>query len=349
MRPHSATIRHRIGTKPRGLNSTKPLSSNGRGVLLLPLATVRPGNVETDSMQAGEAPIGHLYDVEGRPLLLHQSGSGRPAVVFVPGAGLVGLDYLNIHDQVSRLTTSVIYDRAGTGWSGPVELPRTASAVSDELRSLLCTAGVSPPYLLVGHSLGGIYVRRYAQRFPGEVAGILFLDPAHEDYATAMPKQSLFGTLQQWIAVVRVLPRFKRFYRDMFERMFAKWPDSIRAALIDYHLGSLKKSLEEWPARSRKNLKGELLDEIHRGGDMPDVPVIVLVAMGLDPFMAAFMPESYLREVNRRKQIVYTRLAESVARGEQRAVENAGHTTIHTDCPDAVMQALRDLLDRVDR
>jgi len=132
----------------------------------------------------GTPPIGRLYDVNGRHLLLHRSGTGAPSAVFVPGAGLIGLDYLKIHDQVSQLTTSVLYDRGGTGWSDALELPRTASAVTDELRQLLRAAAVPTPYLLVGHSLGGIYVRRYAQRFPSEVAALLLLDPAHEDYAT---------------------------------------------------------------------------------------------------------------------------------------------------------------------
>src|SRR5579872_2061219 len=95
-------------------------------------------------------PLGRLYDVAGRRLALYQSGTGGPPVVVVPGAGLVGLDYLNIHDRVADFTTSVIYDRAGTGWSDPVELPRTATAVSTELRNLLHAAGMPAPYLLVG-------------------------------------------------------------------------------------------------------------------------------------------------------------------------------------------------------
>ena len=80
----------------------------------------------------------------------------------------------------------------------------------------------------------------------------------------------------------------------MFERMFAQWPDSIRERLIEYHLRSLRKSLQEWPARSRRNPENELVNEVRHGGDIPDVPLIVLTAMGLDPFMAAFMPEPFL-------------------------------------------------------
>jgi len=137
--------------------------------------------------------------------------------------------------------------------------------------------------------------------------------------------------------------------RGIFEQMLAAWPDSIRESLIDYHLRSLRKSLEEWPARSRTTAKGELLDEIRHGGNMPDVPLIVLIAMGIDPFMAALMPESYLRALNARKHIIYKPLVESVPRGEQRTLEDAGHSTIHTDRPDAVVKAIRDLVTRVNR
>ena len=291
----------------------------------------------------GAPPIGRLYNVEGRQLLLHQSGTGGPAVVFAPGAGCMGLDYLNIHDQVSQFTTSVLYDRAGTGWSDQVDLPRSATEVADELRSLLNAAGVPAPYLLVGHSLGGIYTRRYAQRFPDEMAGLLFLEPAHEDFPAIMPKQTLLGKLRQVFALVRVLVHLKRFYRGLFERMFAEWPDSIRERLIECHLRLWRVGLREV-----KN-QNELYDEVRRGGDMPDVPLLVLTAMGIDQFQTAFMPESYLREMNDGKLTLYRALAESVPRGENRVLENAGHVTIHTDRPDAVVQAIQDLLDRVDR
>ena len=291
----------------------------------------------------GAPPIGHLYDVQGRQLLLHQSGTGGPAVVFAPGAGCIGLDYLNIHDQVSQFTTSVLYDRAGTGWSDQVDLPRSATEVADELQSLLHAAGVPAPYLLVGHSLGGVYTRRYAQRFPEEMAALLFLEPAHEGFPGIMPKQTLLAKLRQGFAIIRVLLHLKRFYRGLFERMFAQWPDSMRERLIEYHLRSWRMGLRE-----AKN-QSELYEEVRRGGNMPDVPLLVLTAMGIDQFQTAFMPESYVREMNEGKRVLYAALAKSVPRGEQRVVENAGHVTIHTDRPDAVVQAIRDLLDRVDR
>jgi len=84
----------------------------------------------------GAPPLGRYYDVAGRRLLLHRSGSGSPAVVILPGGGTVGLDYLNIQERAAQLTMSVVYDRAGTGWSDRVDLPRTSAAVTGELREL---------------------------------------------------------------------------------------------------------------------------------------------------------------------------------------------------------------------
>ena len=112
----------------------------------------------------------------------------RPVVVFLPGGGMFGLGYFNIHTLVSELTTSVVYDRAGTGWSDPIPLPRSAAEVAEELRTLLLTADLPGPYLFVAHSLGGLYARRFAQLFPADVAGFLLLDPAHEDYSANEPE-----------------------------------------------------------------------------------------------------------------------------------------------------------------
>jgi pimeloyl-ACP methyl ester carboxylesterase len=294
--------------------------------------------------RSGGAPLGVRYEVDGRRLLLHRSGSGGPAVVFLAGSGAVGLDYLNIHDKVSPFTTSVLYDRAGTGWSDEVALPRSAGEVAGELRTLLRAASVPPPYLLVGHSLGGAYARRYAQRYPDEVAGVLFLDPYTEGYLALSPKRTIGGTLWQVFALLRLALRAKPLYRRMFEQWFAGWPEIVRGPLIDYHLGALRKTFKE-----QKNLRTEVVAEIRDGGDMPDVPVIVLAAMGIDPFQAVLIPEAQLRELNGRKAAIYRPLAGSVPRGEYRPVEGAGHSTLHTDRPDAVVQAIRDLLDRAGR
>lgn len=288
-------------------------------------------------------PIGRFYDVDGRRLLCDRSGTGGPAVVLLPGAGAVGLDYLNIHERVAEFTTSVLYDRAGTGWSDPVELPRTAAAVTDELRGLLHVADVPPPYLLVGHSLGGVYARRYAQRFPGEVAGLLLLEPAHEDWDAFMPEHlRLTQTGSADVQMPELTEELIQHYRGALARMFATWPQPLRELLVDRHLDP------EWFAsalRHGSNLP-ELFAELRDGGDVPDVPLIVVTAMGIDPGQALFVSEQELRAQNEGQRALYAAVAASVPRGEHRVLDDAAHSSIHTDRPDAVVQAIRDLLDQ---
>jgi pimeloyl-ACP methyl ester carboxylesterase len=295
---------------------------------------------------AGAPPLGRYYEVAGRRLLLHRSGSGSPAVVFLSGGGAVGLDYFNVQERAARLTTSVIYDRAGTGWSDRVELPRSSAEVTDELRELLRTAGVPAPYLLVGHSLGGFYARHYAHRFPGEVAGLVLLDPAHEDYDAYMPGE-LVEIWHAWDpdqALPHELPgEVIRFYRGLFGAEMTDWPEDIRDPLIERHVSP------EWLRvgfQEAKNL-GQLNDELRRTGKMPDVPLIILTAMGIDPFKRAVSggtPEALLREEIEGKRRLYTALAESVSQGENRLVDDVGHVTLHLRRPDAVQQAIQDLL-----
>src|SRR3981081_2819844 len=77
-------------------------------------------------------PIGGFQKIDGRRVFVHRSGSGGPAVVFLPGASAGGLDYFLVQQQVSQFTTAVVYDRGGTGYSDPVPLPLTAAAVAAE-------------------------------------------------------------------------------------------------------------------------------------------------------------------------------------------------------------------------
>jgi len=243
----------------------------------------------------------------------------------------------------------VIYDRAGTGWSDRVELPRSSAEVTGELRELLRTAGVPGPYLLVGHSLGGFYARHYAHRFPGEVAGLVLLDPAHEDYDAYMPRE-LVEIWHAWDpdqALPDELPEeLIQLYRGLFGAEMADWPEEIREPLIERHVSKewLRVGLQE-----AKNL-GQLNDELRRTGKMPDVPLIILTAMGIDPFKQAVsggIPEALLREEIDGKRRLYTALAESVSQGENRLVDGVGHVTLHLRRPDAVAQAIQDLLARI--
>lgn len=288
----------------------------------------------------GAPPLGRLHDVDGGQLLLHRSGTGGPTVVLVPGAGMVGLDYVNLHDRVAALTTSVLYDRGGTGWSTPVPLPRTAADVTGELHALLHTAEVPGPYLLVGHSLGAAYARRFAQRYPGEVAGLLLLDPFHEDmYARASQEIRDKVEAMRSAELPEATPEQIEQSRAALARHFARWPDGVRELLAEYHLTRWRTGWDE-----DRNVHDVVAGELRDAPALPDVPLIVLSAMGVDPTQAHLWSEDTVREMNTAKLDLHAHLAASVPRGGHRVIGDAGHGWLHEERPEAVLEALRDLL-----
>jgi len=310
----------------------------------------QPPGAEPSGAKTGTAnpapPLGRYYEVGGRRLLLHRSGSGAPAVVFLAGGGTVGLDYWNLQQRTAELTTSVLYDRTGTGWSDRGEQPLTSTEVTDELRDLLRVARVPAPFVLVGHSIGGLFARHYAARFPAEVAGLILMEPEHEDYDAYMPARlnEMRAAFDPDQALPDELPEeVVQHYRGLLGAEMAGWPEEIREPLVDGHVSPawLQDGIELVKYRDRFH------DEIRHAGPLPDVPLIVLTAMDIDDFKRAVSvgeSESLLRAEIDGKRRLYTALAESVPRGENRLVDGAGHVTVHWRRPDAVIQAIRDVL-----
>lgn len=126
-------------------------------------------------------PAGRLIDIGGRKLHLHITGKGGPTVILEAGAGGFSPEWALVQSGVSRFARVVSYDRAGYAWSDPGPTPRTMHQITSELHAALAKAGVEPPYMVAGHSYGGLLVRTFAQRYPDEVAGVVLVDASHED------------------------------------------------------------------------------------------------------------------------------------------------------------------------
>ena len=126
-------------------------------------------------------PPGRLIDLGTHRLHIHCTGTGTPAVVFDAALGGSSISWRLVQSAVSDVTTACTYDRAGFGWSEAGPRPRTATRIADELGRLLRLAAVPPPYVLVGHSFGGLTMRLFAERNPALVAGFVFVDPAHPE------------------------------------------------------------------------------------------------------------------------------------------------------------------------
>ena len=121
-------------------------------------------------------------DVGGHGLQFLVGGQGSPAVIFEGGFGTGIASWSTVQRDVAAFAQTVSYDRAGIGQSDPGPKPRSAKQIAAELHTALEKAGVKPPYVMVGHSFGGIYVRVFADMYPKEVVGLVLIDPSQESF-----------------------------------------------------------------------------------------------------------------------------------------------------------------------
>jgi len=135
-------------------------------------------------------PRGEFVGLDTHRLYYRCVGSGTPTVVIDAGLGGSAVEWTEVQDALAPSTRVCTYDRAGYGWSDPGPSPRTAERAVGELRELLARAGERPPYLLVGHSLGGFHARYMAARHPHEVAALVLVESSHP---AALPQLAATG------------------------------------------------------------------------------------------------------------------------------------------------------------
>jgi pimeloyl-ACP methyl ester carboxylesterase len=130
---------------------------------------------------------------DGRKLYLLEKGFGGPTVLFEAGIAATNLNWCHIQEMVSRFAATASYDRSGLGWSSPASTARTPGIIAAELHAMLREAGIKPPYILVGHSFGGLVMRRFALMYPEEVTSIVLVDPMRcEEWPPMNPTKQAF-------------------------------------------------------------------------------------------------------------------------------------------------------------
>jgi pimeloyl-ACP methyl ester carboxylesterase len=125
--------------------------------------------------------VGQAVDIGGRTLNLYCTGQGTPTVILEPGGNSPGYAQLSLQSKIAGFTRACWYDRAGVGWSDPPSSPRTSASIVSDLHEALQRAGVLPPYVMAGGSVGGEYVHLYTARYPSDVAGLVLIDSAVPD------------------------------------------------------------------------------------------------------------------------------------------------------------------------
>lgn len=252
-----------------------------------------------------------LVDVGGgRRLHITCSGmnvAGSPTVLLEAGAGNPAAIWNRVQPEAAKFTRVCSYDRAGLGSSDPVPAQRTIAALTEDLHALLLNAKVAGPYILVGHSLGGILVRLYASYYPAEVAGMVLVDSSHEDET---------------------------------DRGLALIPPDVLKEMLK----QLKP--EDLVPRSAERIDGcsirPLMDALNWHGD---IPLIVLTqGRPYGPDMVAvpsIAPKAYQLHLDLQRE-----LAGRSPRGKQIMAEKSGHF-IHQDEPELVIAAIRQVIGEV--
>ena len=151
---------------------------------------------------------GRMIDVGGHSLYIRKSGTGTPTVLMEPGMGATTSAYGWLEQGIASFTTYCVYDRAGLGCSEESGQARDASAMVQQSHVLLGKAGVPGPYILMGHSLGGLLIRQFASCYPKEIAGMVFLDSSHPEQNERLPRLTfvlplnllLWATRFPWLA-----------------------------------------------------------------------------------------------------------------------------------------------------
>jgi pimeloyl-ACP methyl ester carboxylesterase len=174
--------------------------------------------VATQIDQRTYSPPGEMVNVNGHLMHINCLGEGGPTVILEAANLGMSAHWVRVQQQLAQSMRVCAYDRAGMGWSEAGPEPRDAKQISSELHTLLKGADTEAPYVLVGHSYGGLYTRMYAARYPKQVAGVVLVDSSHPEQFTrseegrAMYEQNRrMGAFIPWLTHLGVI-RLTNFY-----------------------------------------------------------------------------------------------------------------------------------------
>jgi pimeloyl-ACP methyl ester carboxylesterase len=158
-------------------------------ILILVLATITyaAGLFAKRQLARQNLPPGQWTDINYYSLHIYCTGEGSPTVILEAGLNDFYVTWAKVQPEIAKSTRVCSYDRAGLGWSQASPKPRTTEVMAEELHTILRNTGIEGPYIMVGHSFGGIVVRSFAMQYPAEVAGMVLVDSAHEQQISRLP------------------------------------------------------------------------------------------------------------------------------------------------------------------
>jgi pimeloyl-ACP methyl ester carboxylesterase len=267
---------------------------------------------------------------DGRTINLWCAGSGSPAILLEAGWSADSRAWARVMGPLSQLSRTCAYDRAGAGRSSAGPLPRDGRAIARDLAHALQSARIAPPYLLVGHSAGGLYIRQFAIDRPREVVGMVLVD-------STVPHQPQRFERVAGPGAGSVKPFIDRATRCL-EAARAGPLDPADPALEPCRTDPAERAAERWEARLSEieTLFGPTSDAIETAPTAPaDAPVILLTA-------GRSYPEGAARDF---WHGLHREIAARFLNGEARLVEASGHMMMF-DAPEAIVEAVGDVLRR---
>jgi pimeloyl-ACP methyl ester carboxylesterase len=298
--------------------------------------------------------VGQAVDIGGRTLNLYCSGQGTPTVILETGGNSPGYSLLMQQAKMAAFTRVCWYDRAGVGWSDPPPSPRTSASIASDLHETLHRAGVLPPYVMVGGSVGGEYVLIYTGRYPADVAGLVLVDSATPDMREPdfylAPINRMSGSTRYLICMS--LPAMTRFGVLRFVASRERRPpepdftpeQNETLAKLEAQPKAFKTDADQACAATdegRINTRGtdpDINNAVRNVGTLGDRPLIVLTAgrywapPGLEKEAAEY------HEIRVHQQANLARLS---TRGRQIIVD-AGHGM--EESPDSIITAVRQVV-----
>lgn len=273
-------------------------------------------------------PPGVWVDAGGHRLQLHCMGQGSPTVMLEAGLGNGITHWAALQPLISGHTRVCAYDRAGLGWSEAGPLPRDANRIASEFAAMASASGEAAPFVLVGHSNGGLYARLFAYRHPQAVAGLVLLDPNHEDGPQCELPPALRWTYGPLVQTAPLgLPRL--LLPLLFPLEASPLPEAAREAF-----GALRASRDAlratWSELGQACASYATLKAERR--DFGELPLLVISAGKRPPETGDFIA-------------LHAELAATSRRGEHRVAEGLGHF-LQLESPQMVAEAVQQVIQQ---
>ncbi|MCF2716751.1 alpha/beta hydrolase [Paenibacillus sp. UKAQ_18] len=285
-------------------------------------------------------PPGELVDAGGYRLHIRKLGNGSPTILLESGSGESSLSWRDIPEKLSSFATVVSYDRAGYAWSEEANTPRTGENIVRELHTALKNADIRPPYILVGHSLGGMYSRLYAQTYRDEVAGLVLVDARPENdarrtnkiYAKERPKANpspLISILLEKSGAFRLFPNFMLTGRVEYQD---------RKSFVN-----IVASSKYFRSVAEEGDLASTTEDAIRGQHLGNLPVRV-IARGIQQDLTQFgISKRGNNQIEQSWQIGQREMLNISTNSKLIVAKKSEHMIIH-DQPDLVIQVIRELI-----